>query len=471
MKISIRKKIIITFLILFFISISISIFGFYNYNKLNHKISLIEKKRELLNYILEARRYEKNFFIKKDKKALKHAINFLEKADSLFVLISKEIGKYAESSNIQEHIRLVRDYKSALILLLNKIKHSSVIDPKEIELVRQKGHNLTATMENAINREKGAIKGLLIKSKTYLYLSIISMVGVTIIILIFLLINVNRPLKQIENAIKRIIIGDYEAIPRIKTGDEFERLALTLNKLLSEMKKRSEQLVQSEKMAALGTLTSGVAHELNNPLNNISTSLQIVLEELDEGDIEYQRDLLKESLIQVDRAQDIVKSLLEFSRETTFSTSEESILDLVKNTLKLVQGEVPSNVSILVDVPEDLKAMVDPRRMQQVFLNLILNAIQAMEKQGGEIHIRAKKDEKRKGIVIEIEDNGPGIPEDILPKIFDPFFTTKKVGKGSGLGLSVSQGIIAKHGGEISVKSEVGKGTCFTIFLPFKSKN
>lgn len=471
MKISIRKKIIITFLILFFISISISIFGFYNYNKLNHKISLIEKKRELLNYILEARRYEKNFFIKKHKKDLEYAINFLKKADSLFVFISKEYGKYAESSNIHEHISLVRDYKGALILLLNKVKHSSVIDPKEIELVRQKGHNLTTIMENAINREKGAIKRLLIKSKTYLYLSIFSMVGVTIIILIFLLINVNRPLKQIENAIKRIIIGDYEAIPRIKTGDEFERLALTLNKLLSEMKKRSEQLVQSEKMAALGTLTSGVAHELNNPLNNISTSLQIVLEELDEGDIEYQRDLLKESLMQVDRAQDIVKSLLEFSRETTFSTSEESILHLVKNTLKLVQGEVPSNVSILVDVPKELKAMVDPRRMQQVFLNLILNAIQAMEKQGGQIHIRAKKDEERDGIIIEIEDNGPGIPEDILPKIFDPFFTTKKVGKGSGLGLSVSQGIIAKHGGEISVKSEVGKGTCFTIFLPYKPNN
>ncbi len=230
-------------------------------------------------------------------------------------------------------------------------------------------------------------------------------------------------------------------------------------------------MVQSEKMAALGTLTSGVAHELNNPLNNISTSLQIVLEELEEGDIDYQRNLLGESLAQVDRAQDIVKSLLEFSRETTFSTSRENIFDLVKNTLKLVQGEVPSSVDIFVEVPEDIEAVVDPRRIQQVFLNLILNAIQAMGKHGGKIFIRAKRDKERGGVVIEVEDNGPGIPEYVLPKIFDPFFTTKEVGRGSGLGLSVSQGIIAKHGGDISVTSEVGKGTCFRIFLPDQVNN
>lgn len=468
LRVSLRNKILITFLILFVISLSICIYGFYNYNKLNYKIVVLEKKATLLNYILEARRHEKNFFITHHKDYLKTALEFLRKSDFLIHSILKEYKGYLESPDFDVLQKILREYQNALEALMINVESGSALDEKEIEYVRQKGHIITTKLEDAINKEKGAIRSLIEKSRDYLFLTVFSMVGAAIIILIFLIMNVNRPLKQIEKAIKKISRGDYELIPKIKTGDEFERLTESLNSLLSDIKKRNEQLVQSEKMAALGTLTSGVAHELNNPLNNISTSLQIVLEEIEEGDIEYQKELLSESLKQVDRAQDIVKSLLEFSRETTFSVSEENLYQLVKNTLKLIHGEVPSNVNIHLEIPDHITAIVDPRRIQQVFLNLLLNAIQAMEKVGGDIFVRAKRDEEKQGVVVEVEDTGPGIPEDLLSKIFDPFFTTKEVGKGSGLGLSVSQGIISQHGGSISVWSKVGVGTKFTIFLPDK---
>jgi len=141
-------------------------------------------------------------------------------------------------------------------------------------------------------------------------------------------------------------------------------------------------------MASLGTLTSGVAHELNNPLNNISTSVQILLEELEDEDLAYKKELLTETEGQIQRARDIVRALLDFSRERSFKLKKVKFTDLVENTLKLIKGEIPTNVQLAVDVPSDIEGDMDPRRIEQVLINLILNGIQAME-QGGSLSIKA----------------------------------------------------------------------------------
>ncbi len=320
-------------------------------------------------------------------------------------------------------------------------------------------------MEKILNEERRYVNQLIGESKIYHLLALAGILALSVLTVLFFIFNVNRPLKSIETGIQKIVEGDYNNIPAISSGDEFESLVASLNTMIGELNKRSEQLVQREKMASLGILTSGVAHELNNPLNNISTSVQILLEELEDADLEYKKELLTQTEEQIQRARDIVRALLEFSREKSFKRKKVKLVDLVENTLKLIKGEIPTHVQLTVEIPADIQGEMDPRRIEQVLINLILNGIQAMEA-GGILSISACAAESEAGFYFEVSDTGKGIPPQDLGKIFDPFFTTKDVGKGSGLGLSVSHGIIKQHGGRIEVKSEVGQGSTFTVFLP-----
>jgi two-component system NtrC family sensor kinase len=320
-------------------------------------------------------------------------------------------------------------------------------------------------MEAILTQERHYVNQLITESRNYHFLALLGIFVLSIFAVLFFIFNVNRPLKSIEDAIHKIAVGDYANIPPISTGDEFESLVNSLNNMIDELNKRNEQLVQAKKLASLGTLTSGVAHELNNPLNNISTSVQILLEELEEGNLEYKKELLVETEKQVERTRDIVKALLEFSRERAFSLKEVCYKDLVDDTLKLIKGEMPANVELRVEVPEDIRLELDPRRIQQAMVNLILNGVQAME-DGGVLNIYACKNEVKGELCFRVQDTGKGIPEEDLSKIFDPFFTTKEVGKGTGLGLSITHGIIEQHGGRIQVESKQDTGTTFTVFLP-----
>ncbi|GAH09422.1 unnamed protein product, partial [marine sediment metagenome] len=239
----------------------------------------------------------------------------------------------------------------------------------------------------------------------------------------------------------------------------------SLNNMINELNKRSKQLVQAQKLASLGRLTSGVAHELNNPLNNISTSIQILIEEIEEEDLEYKKELLVGAEKEVDRGKEIVRSLLEFARERTLTLKQVNFLDLVEGAIKHVKSEIPDNIRLKVEVPDNIQATVGIR-IRSVIINLITNAVHAM-KDGGEITIKAKNEFDREGFSFQVIDTGEGIPQNIITKIFDPFFTTKEGGKGSGLGLSIVYGIMEQHSGNISVSSEVGNGSTFTCFLPF----
>jgi signal transduction histidine kinase len=476
-RVSIRRKILLTFVLFFVLSIFVTLFGYYRYHVLNLKIHLVEKKDLLLNSILEARRYEKNFFITLNMGHLEDALSYVQASKQNFEQLIRQYRGSTYSKNLDSQLENLEQYRNSLEGLLTKIQDlPEPIDANIIKLtnfsgqqekIRFLGREITIALEKGLQKERDFVKRLTHESRWYLFIFL----GVTVFIAsatwFFLILNVNYPLKKIEKAILKIAQGDYESIPVIRTGDEFERLVESLNKMLRELHRRSEQLIQNKKMAALGTLTSGVAHELNNPLNNISTSLQIILEEIDDGDLEFQRELLTESESEVNRAQDIVKSLLEYSREREFSLSREHFRTLVASTLKLIQGEIPSSVRLVVDVPDDIYASMDPRRIQQVLLNLIINAVQAMEDKGGILTLRAYEQENRTGFIFQVIDTGKGIPAEELSKIFDPFYTTKDIGKGSGLGLSVSQGIITNHGGSIWVESEPDQGTTFTMYIPY----
>ena len=472
-RISIRRKILLTFTLFFLVSLLLALYGYYKYHVLNQKIRLVENKEILLNSILEARRYEKNFFITQEDHHLKKALQYADKSKKDLIQLIKGFDKKALPRDIGHQLAILEQYQESLLFLLNNEPSSESPSASRAEIQDKKeripslGRDLTMSVEAALQQERTQVKHLVLHSRQYLFVFLGLILLIACVTFFFLIHNVDTPLKTIEDAINRIVAGDYQDIPEIRSGDEFEKLVDSLNAMLVELGRRSNQLLQNEKMAALGTLTSGVAHELNNPLNNISTSLQIILEEIEEGEIEYQRELLSESEEEVLRAQGIVKALLEFSRETEFSLSKENFSDLVQSTLKLIQGEIPSRVQVSVDIPENLIAEMDSRRIQQVLLNLVINACHAMEETGGELTIKAFEHIDKQGFEFQIRDTGHGIEAAKLPKIFDPFYTTKELGKGSGLGLSISRGIVESHKGRIEVWSREEQGTVFTVFLPY----
>jgi len=475
MKFNLRQKIFLHFFIFMAVNCAIWFFSYFSNSTINQKLNIIEKKKELLDTVLEARRYEKNFFLRNSKSDLQLAISYIEKTAEKQSFIENNFSELLEDkASVRKRTETIQNYKNHLEKLYDaysrgEINGENSLKSDEInslqEAVTEIGRILTTDIEEVEKRERERILNLLQRSRIYLIASLLSLFILSILTAFFLAKNVNRPLKSIEKSIQRIVSGDFNTIPKIQTGDEFESLADSVNDMIAELGRRKDQLVQAEKMSSLGTLTSGVAHELNNPLNNISTSIQIIREELDDPDTDFKRTLLFEAEEQIDRARDIIRALLEFSRQSEFQVEAVIFKNLVQSTMHLISGEIPSDIQVTIDVPETLTGKMDPRRIQQVLLNLIINAVYAMEG-GGRLTISAFKDTKEALFVFKVADTGEGIPKENLVRVFDPFFTTREVSKGSGLGLSISHGIIEQHGGTIQVESISGQGTVFTVSLP-----
>jgi len=221
------------------------------------------------------------------------------------------------------------------------------------------------------------------------------------------------------------------------------------------------QLIKTEKLASIGQLAAGVAHEINNPLGTIMIYAHILQKGFDKDD--PRRDDIEIIISEANRAKEIVQGLLSFARETKLKPGPTNINDLLEDVLGLVVNQsLFHNIKIEKNFFEDLPTIVaDETKLKQVFLNIILNAAQAMEG-SGKLLIATNLDKNY--IKIRIQDTGPGISPEIMGNLFSPFFTTKE--KGTGLGLAISYGIIERHMGKIDVETELGKGTAFIIYLP-----
>ena len=477
MTISIRKKIYISFVLFILISTLIWFLNYYKYQLINEKLQIIEKKDQVFNMILEARRFEKNFFLFNNPDDLNHSIDYVKKAEERLVELIAVHGRYTLERDLKTRQDMLADYLDALQSItihpismplsstVAKGEGTKGIENKQKESIRNLGRLLTDDFESILNRERRLAIQLVHESAYYLYFALAAIFVLTFGIAVFMYFNINKPLESIETAIRKIASGTYAGIPAISSGDVFESLVTSLNHMIHELNRRNEQLVQSEKLASLGTLTSGVAHELNNPLNNISTSVQILLEEIDEKNTEFKRELLEETEKQVERARDIVKALLEFSRKGAFSPKPIQFKKLMARTIQMIRGDLPSNTDVKVNIPEHIQVDLDAQRIQQVLINLIQNGLQAMP-EGGTLTISANQPDGEDHFCFRISDTGVGIEKDVIGKIFDPFFTTKTDGRGSGLGLSISHGIIELHKGHILVESRPGEGTTFTVCLP-----
>jgi signal transduction histidine kinase len=316
----------------------------------------------------------------------------------------------------------------------------------------------------------------------------------TLMILLLVWRNVSRPIKQLIERIRAIGPGRWENRLEVEGSNEISSLALEFNqmserlqdlygKLIQEQHERlnlERNLRQSDKLASVGQLAAGLAHEIGTPLNIIGGRAEFLLrrprtqEEVNEN--------LQIIRSQIDRIAGIVRQLLEFSRRREPAVRSVEIAPLIEKVIGLLDHKIAEKkVGVELKLNEPLPSIAaDPDQLQQVFLNLLLNSLHALPP-GGVIRISAGvlPEPKENGAVygegtrlwIEFEDNGAGISPEHISQVFDPFFTTKDIGEGTGLGLSVSYGIVKDHGGEIRVDSEPGRFTRFTVFLPIDNQN
>lgn len=276
-----------------------------------------------------------------------------------------------------------------------------------------------------------------------------------------------RPISELAEAVRHVDKGDLNyRLPR-DWEDEIGMVANSFNQMMDSLQKNLAQIQRSEKLAVVGELAAGVAHEINNPLDGLQNSIRLIRK--DPHDIEQMNMLLPLMAEALDRIEFIVKKLLTFARKQSLQKAEIAADHLIADSLEFVMHKIKARQIQLDYVPAPSPVLFpgDERQLSQALINVMLNAIDSMER-GGRLVIRcAYGDMQGRPVAdISVQDSGCGIAPEILGKIFDPFFTTKKDGKGTGLGLTVSLNIVREHGGEIEVKSVMHHGSTFTIRIP-----
>ncbi len=320
------------------------------------------------------------------------------------------------------------------------------------------------------------------------FLAIFVLIGGTVVlILIGMRKWIHQPISQLVDGIKQMAKGQLDTHIQLKSKDELSELSKAFNHMAIDLKEARERMIreaetklelerslrQSEKLATIGQLASGLAHEIGTPLNIIGGRVELTKRRLEDKE-EAQRNLEIISN-QTARITKIIQELLGFARKKGPGETPVSISTLLETTMDFVEHQIrKQEVTVLKDIENNLPSIIgDPDQLQQVFLNLILNAIQSMP-EGGTLRLSASREyTSKKGledgpqeyyIVVCIEDTGAGIESEVIHNIFNPFFTTKD--KGTGLGLTISQGIVQDHEGWIDVESERGKGSTFKVYLP-----
>jgi len=300
----------------------------------------------------------------------------------------------------------------------------------------------------------------------------------------FLINKVTRPLHELRNSAEAVGRGDFSRRVPVHSRDEFGELAVVFNqmtenvqqsraqleKTVETLKTTQGQLIQSEKLSAVGEFVAGVAHELNNPLSAVMGFAELLREAEVNSPYRRQLDLIYKA---AQRCQKIVQSLLSFARRHQPERKPVSANELVEAVLEIVAYPLRTgNIELVTKLDRKLPmVMADGHQIQQVLLNIVNNGRQAIEAHQPSGRITISSGVSDKNVRITIQDNGPGIPAENLGRIFDPFFTTKEVGKGTGLGLSLCYGIVQEHGGNITVQSQVGQGALFVIELPIAAES
>ncbi len=413
------------------------------------------------SFILNLRRLEKNYMLFRDENSftkLEYGLSQLEKISPLCtecISYVKAVGSlfeyYKKSNSLAYDLRLA-------------------------------GINLEKVTTEIANRERERINSFITQTMRLLLIVLVLICTLGPLFVYKTADYLATPIKRLVKITRKISEGDLNLRAPLKEQDETYLLSVSFNTMLDNLqqtqksleeslqllREKQSQLVESEKRASIGLLVSGVAHELNNPLNNISLTAETIKEELKELTQEELGEYIQDILTQSERAQHIVENLLDFARARRSTAMEkQDIVGIVEGSISLIANQLKvNNIDLNLDIPNRafyIKGNLS--KLEEIFINIIINGIQAM-KDKGTLSVSVKPDNNQNNIYIIISDTGPGIPEEDIKNIFEPFFTTKAIGEGSGLGLSVSHGLIIEHKGEIEVKSKVGMGTTFIIKFP-----
>ena len=289
--------------------------------------------------------------------------------------------------------------------------------------------------------------------------------------------RISVSIKKLAAASEQVAHGNLDARVEIRSQDELRELADAFNFMAAALKKRDEKvrefttrrIMESERLAHIGQLAAGVAHEINNPLQGIVTYSHLLLERVSTEN--GTRQSLEKIVKQANRCRDIIRGLLDFARQRKPEKRLSNVNRVLEECVSLVDNQVLfHNIQIVQHLSPNLpQVFMDPSQIQQVFMNMILNADEAMNG-GGQLTLTTRHVPADGAVEAEFTDSGHGIKEEDLDRIFSPFFTTKEVGHGTGLGLAISYGIVKEHKGTITVESEEGHGATFTIRLPLSSE-
>jgi len=469
---SLRLHMLLVFILFSFLSMAIIIGSVIAINRIQKKLYFVQTSEKYLFEIAQARRWEKNYFLYDTN--LEDAVQSIGNAKTL---LSQNLKKVITVLSAEETATVLKhlDQYIGLLQELAVLKKNSIenADKKhDIETrLRKHGAEMVKVAAALVTKEQNSMNAMLHLIQRIPIYCLAVVLLLTILSSRFLAKRLIRPFNLLIENTQRIAKGDFSQVaPLCKYRGEFTAVEAAINQMCRELKSREIAMVESHKLRAIGTLTAGVAHELNNPLNNIMLTAHAMLEDHNDLSEDELLEMINDLIGEADRSRSIVRNLLDFARESESVSEPLDLGALVSETIKLTLNQAKvSGAKIETQIQPDLpRIRGDKQQLKQVFLNLILNALDAVEK-NGIVKITVKKADTPKFLAVQVEDNGCGIPAHILPNIFDPFFTTKGPGKGTGLGLSVSHGIITMHGGQISIETEKGKYTRFTVTLPFRA--
>jgi two-component system NtrC family sensor kinase len=421
----IRRRVIQAFAFSLLCVLIFAAFSFKVHREIGHRLRLLELTSDLLYNILEVRRFEKNFFLYKQPDSLQEAMSYLERVRVLYNSHEAEILSLREGPQTPAFYRTLLSYEKALGEMQSWWKKGALgpsapdLTPMEDSL-RNLGQELLAMTESWEKQQRILIDRLFQRALYLFLISVVVFLAVGILVAFYLARLLVRPMLQMQQAMRKIAHGDFTPIPEMECrSEEFSTLFCAFNRMIQELQENQEQLLQSRKIAAIGTLTSGIAHELNNPINNIVLTAETLKEDFRELSPEEALSLIQDILGQSERAAEIVKDLLDFSRSERPEFEAIGISSLLNDTLKLVKNQLMlSAVELETEFPTDLPLVSGDRKsLRQAFLNLFINAIQAMPK-GGTLAIRAYVPDGQPWVKVDVVDTGVGIASENLPRLF-----------------------------------------------------